>query len=479
MLNAQVDQKRQARADSIENLLPNLKDTSLIIANIKLTNFYLEFKPVKALGFAKNNIAVMRKSKNKNWVIKGWNNYLQTEYYFGSVDTVLSYQEECFKLALDQKDTASYCNFMITFASANDKQNKSTEAVKLNIQAATLATKHNIPKICSRAYHNIGTNYLHKSEYDVAIDYFLKAREYKLKEKEEQALASTLMSIGICYAELGSLDSTKKYFLEAEKIALKFNNNKTLASISENLANVYMLEKNYDKARVFYLKSLKAKEALGDKHELMLTHSNLAGFFLTLNDPTQALHHLEISSNLNSEFNDLLIEQINFEHFASAYSQKKDYEKAYLFSKKQIDVINKLNKKESAKQIAEMNSKYESDKKQLQIDQLNIETNFKNEEIKHQRNISTLISFLGILILVFAIVLFVGFRNKRKANALLSRLNSELEHKKTEIEHQNQELSQKNKEILDSIYYAQRIQNALLPSFQFIGKTINRLIKND
>ncbi len=43
------------------------------------------------------------------------------------------------------------------------------------------------------------------------------------------------------------------------------------------------------------------------------------------------------------------------------------------------------------------------------------------------------------------------------------------------IEEQKKMVEEKQKDILDSIHYAKRIQESLLPSVKYIGKTITRL----
>ena len=65
-----------------------------------------------------------------------------------------------------------------------------------------------------------------------------------------------------------------------------------------------------------------------------------------------------------------------------------------------------------------------------------------------------------IFIMVFALILVQVYRNKRKANSLLSL-------QKNEIEQQSLVLQEKNHEILDSITYAKRIQKAILPTDDF------------
>ncbi len=71
-------------------------------------------------------------------------------------------------------------------------------------------------------------------------------------------------------------------------------------------------------------------------------------------------------------------------------------------------------------------------------------------------------SVCGILLLVLAFALFAyrSYLQKQKANI--------------EITKQKHVIEEKQKEILDSIYYARRIQRSLLPNEKYIARQFNR-----
>ena len=72
---------------------------------------------------------------------------------------------------------------------------------------------------------------------------------------------------------------------------------------------------------------------------------------------------------------------------------------------------------------------------------------------------------------MFAIFIFRSYRQKQKANVIITR-------QKEEVEKAKELVDEKQKEILDSIHYAKRIQTALITSEKYIAKNLNRLIKN-
>ena len=76
-----------------------------------------------------------------------------------------------------------------------------------------------------------------------------------------------------------------------------------------------------------------------------------------------------------------------------------------------------------------------------------------------------LYSVLGglLVVILFAGFIFRALRITRKQKLL--------------IEQQKKIVEDKQKEILDSIHYARRIQNAILPTEKYIDKTLKRLMK--
>jgi len=70
--------------------------------------------------------------------------------------------------------------------------------------------------------------------------------------------------------------------------------------------------------------------------------------------------------------------------------------------------------------------------------------------------------------MVLAIVIYRGSKQKQKANIELLAKNEIIEQQKHTVE-------EKQKEIIDSIKYAKRIQNSLLPTEKYIDKSFKRL----
>lgn len=96
-----------------------------------------------------------------------------------------------------------------------------------------------------------------------------------------------------------------------------------------------------------------------------------------------------------------------------------------------------------------------------------IERVVKSEKQKMLRNIL----FLGLIaVVLFGLLILRNSIQRKKAN-------QELQEKNALIERQKMIVEEKQKEILDSIHYAKRIQNSLLPTEKYIEKSLGKLKK--
>lgn len=97
----------------------------------------------------------------------------------------------------------------------------------------------------------------------------------------------------------------------------------------------------------------------------------------------------------------------------------------------------------------------------------------KSEEVK-TKNKQLLYATLAItLILVLTVLVFLSERRQRKAKAQIADQKLRIEAQKVEVEEAHEQLTEKNQEILDSIEYAKRIQNAILPPERIVKEYLD------
>ncbi|MBK7667171.1 MAG: hypothetical protein IPJ32_07310 [Sphingobacteriaceae bacterium] len=133
-----------------------------------------------------------------------------------------------------------------------------------------------------------------------------------------------------------------------------------------------------------------------------------------------------------------------------------DYKNAYEYYCDYTIINDSILSEHNSKNIAELENRYQSEKKALQIVGLQNEKSLQETEIGRQRLQKVFFGIAFGLGLLFAVVLYRAFRSKQKDNAIITLQKSLVE--------------EKNKEVLDSINYAKKLQDAILPPRYFVNK---------
>lgn len=409
-------------------------------------------------------------------------------------------------------------------------------------------------------YTNIGIIQWSQGIYDKAIENFFKSMKIYEEAGNIKGIALCSNNIGLIQGEQRNYKEAIEYYKESIRLYEKINDRKNMSDCYNNLGNVYLDMRKYEMAISNYLKSLeiciswedkigmahcynnigvvrksqgryssalenfmktlKLNETLGNKNGLANIYGNIAELHLCLSDSStysfQRTAHLDtaLEFGLRSYNSAVEIEALPIINDASSYlkniyKKRGNYEKALEYAEIFISSRDTMFSEEKTKALAEMGAKYESEKKQLQIDNLNKENALKVAELaqseeKRNRQLVMIYSFvLGfIIILVFSVILFRLFLQKRRANILLAAQKEQIELQNSNLQQANEEINaqrdeiasqrdlvmdqkdrieEQKKEIEDSIHYAKRIQHAVLPDMSLISRQFssngNQLIK--
>ncbi|MDP3145162.1 MAG: hypothetical protein Q8N66_07160, partial [Bacteroidota bacterium] len=144
--------------------------------------------------------------------------------------------------------------------------------------------------------------------------------------------------------------------------------------------------------------------------------------------------------------------------------KQNKYKEAFEMYELEIKMRDSINNQETQKAAIKKQLQYTYEKKELETkaeqDKKDAIAKAELKQKENERNY--FIAGFG-LVLVLALFILRGYKQKQKANAI--------------IVAQKHLVDEKQKEILDSIRYAKRIQTALLPSEKYIDKSLQKLNK--
>ncbi|HBS85399.1 MAG TPA: hypothetical protein DEA97_02510 [Bacteroidales bacterium] len=388
-------------------------------------------------------------------------------------------------------------------------------------------------------YTYIGSTYSDLGDYKLALENYLKALKIAEEIEDYEGVAYILNNIGNIHSLQGDFDKALTYFQKSLAISKKYNFLQGEYYANANIGSVYNEKKMYDKALVNYFECLKIIEGVGDKYGTAEICNNIAELYLDTKQFKKATEyftralslHEEIGNkdgasslygnlaNLygamadstgisSSEKRNLYLKALEFGEKAytialetgsprrkgeaakvlmTAYKFTGNVSKALNYAEIYIEARDSMYTEEKANALAEMDTKYQTEKKQLENEKLKNEKLLDDELIKTQslenkRQQTVIFSVIGglVLLLVILFIIFRMFRQKRQANIDLEMKNEEISAQRDEIEaqrnlaaDQRDLISEQKQEITDSIHYAFRIQSAVIPDIAILNHVVS------
>ncbi len=135
-------------------------------------------------------------------------------------------------------------------------QNKHDEAISYYQKAAAKAKEQNEKDWTATALYFAGQIFYDQGSYPIALDHFLQALQLNEETSNKSDIARDLTYIGKLYAEIDDYENALNYQLQALKIFQELNNKIWVAINMQDVATIYKKSKNFPKALEYYSKVL-------------------------------------------------------------------------------------------------------------------------------------------------------------------------------------------------------------------------------
>lgn len=452
----------QGNLDSLEQLVKTKKGKEKVILLNDLCWYLGTSEPNKAERYGKEAVKISKEIKNDSLLAQSFNDLGTLYLRIGQYEEALNHYSKAVNIRTLLKDTIGTAAVFSKMAVIEEIRANYSKALDINLKVLKLYESVGTDKFAiATVSGNIAVIIGNMGQVDKALKFNDKAYEISKELNNAQLYATTLVNYANLYRKKEEFDKSLTHYKEALPLFEELNNINSVAVVFNNMASIFEIKNQLDSALFFFQKSLDLRYRLQDKKGIMSTKASLAGVYLKKNKADLslqfALEALPVSIDLGTKDNTKTIYGV----LSKAYAIKGNYLKAYENQEEYLKLLDTLYSEASSKQVAEMATKYESEKKEQEILLLQKDNQLQDVEMDRIKKIRNLVIGGIIIILLFVIVLVNRF-------VLIKR-------QKTIIEKQKEIVEEKQKEIIDSIRYAKRIQDALLTSQQYIERNIKRL----
>jgi len=263
--------------------------------------------------------------------------------------------------------------------------------------------------------------YLNKIRVDIpaareALKYHTLALEKRRELNDAREIGASLLNLGSTYFTLNDFVKAREIYQEWLSLSEVIANDDQTSSINQALGKIYKAEGEIEKAIESFYTALQYARKISKR--------------VYLRDITEEL--------------------------AELYERLGNYRRAYEYHRMFSAYKDSLLTDESRRLIHEMQVKYETDAKEKENQLLRKDQLISEAKLKQQK--ATIYFFIFVIAVVIAFIVMLI-----KQNAVRKKANLELERR-------NKLITEQKKEITDSIQYASRIQNAILPPAELIDR---------
>lgn len=325
------------------------------------------------------------------------------EYYYNSSDSVAFYARKALKLLNKYPNASaeSEANFLLGRVEKN--KGNFEEALTYLIKALKAAEASGNEEALTRIYNGIGIIYKKMKRYDEALPYYVKANQLAIKYENHKAAANTYNNIGTIYLANESWDTVEIYYDSALMYAEQTKDTRALSTILFNMADLYRAQKRYNKSLSTSLRCLRDDKTNEDKYGMFMSYFQIARVLEEMDRFEESYNYADsaeqvaVKEQLNRERIDL------YAWYSNVFEAQNNYEKAFDYYRKSRTLRDTMLTETTARQISELQTRYETEKKEQRIV-------LQQSEIKQRNYI--IAGITGLLVL--GLLLGYSFYNRYK-----------------------------------------------------------------
>ncbi len=385
-----------------------------------------------------------------------------------NLDTAIAYGKQALKLVSDERQLVSVNQQMGSLYIEKGQMDKGLE---YNYAAYKITKKLDDPALIARASVQLGISYQNlarvqkdTSKFPKAIEYITSALEHYKVQQDSMNIARSMTNLAIAYMEYGKKDRALEMYLGALSITDRMGIDKGSMIISNNIGNLYRTRGNYSEAIPYFHRSMQLARKLNSRHHIFSANYNLGLLYKEDGNCRKAIPMFEEGVKEALALHSYRDLAKNYHLLGECYAEMGQHVKAFEMQTLYMNYRDSMVNEESALEAERLEATYQNQIKQLEIDNLKkdqkvqqAELAKKDEEVRRQ-NLQKIAYASGLgLAAVLILVVFRSYRLKRRDNKVIAQ-------QKEEVEYQKEVVEEKNREITDSITYAQRIQQTILPS---------------
>jgi two-component system sensor histidine kinase UhpB len=307
------------------------------------------------------------------------------------------------------------------------EEGNDTEALKKFILSAKLQDSlvHD-PVSQSRALLNIANIQNKQGNTDKALSYAREAQVLAEKGMFDQGIAYALQLMGRIYRKQKKLDEALVAYKKALSLYQRMGEKRSSAETFQNIGNVFYDKGNFREAQDQYNAALQVAKSISNPALIAYGYSSLAYVFRELKQFEKAIVYIDSSRITGKKINNPHIVLEAYEMLSDIHRNQHRYKEALGYFQQFVNLSDSLSEADSKADIAELEMKYQNEKKATEIELLKSEQKVQALALSRQRANLIIVALALVSVIIISILLVNRYRviNRTKRHTELESMRN-------------------------------------------------------
>jgi two-component system, NtrC family, sensor kinase len=307
------------------------------------------------------------------------------------------------------------------------------EALKNQREALEIFTAIKDSVGIGNVYYDIGVTHIWSGNLDEALVNHTRGLEIRKKLTNYGDIANSYNFISDIYRKQGKYAEALSSSLESVRYAELYGESSFIINSYTAVGHISMKMAAYEKANEYYNKALLVSRKIKNPKYEAQSLKSIAEIYLLQNNINKGIALLNEAATI-APAKDYKTGQAIFKDLAAAYVKINDYKNAYTNEVKYKQMSDSLTAAEKIEKITSITNQLEFENKQA-LQKVNTDKmlSVNQSEIKRQKLVKN-ISIAGLLLgIVFSLIFYMRFKEKKKLNDALEETLSNLQSAQSQL----------------------------------------------
>lgn len=343
------------------------------------------------------------------------------------LDSARHHLEKGLSIATRSNDYSSQANLYSVWGNVFLEEGNYAEALKKFILVDKLEDSLVHDQLSqSRALLNIANIQNMLGNADKALDYAREAQHMAENSVYDQGTAYASQLIGRIYRKQKKLDEALTEYRKALSLYQRMGEKRSSAETYQNIGNIFYDKGNYKEAEKQYSTALQTAKSISSPAIVGHSYSSLGYVFYELKQFDKAIAYTDSSRMIAKKINDQHTVMEAYQMLADIHQEQHHYKEALTYFQQYAALKDSLTETGSKADIAELEMKYQNEKKVTEIELLRSEQEVQALALSRQQAYLIMVALALVSVVIISVLLVNRYRviNRTKRQVELERMRN-------------------------------------------------------